>query len=178
LDVPHSAICIGKRAAAHVASASDIDEIAAYNADMAEPELTIARPVLREAAELFRNGEVDVVHIIYTKFHSTMRQEAVTEQLLPVIPAADEHHLEAELEPDLDALLDYATERLLQAQILQAVLEARASEEAARMLAMMNATDNAKDLIDDLTLAFNNARQAAITGELAEITAGAEAISE
>jgi F-type H+-transporting ATPase subunit gamma len=178
LPAEHSAICIGKRAAGHVALASDIDEIATYNAEVPNPELGIARPVLEQMAKLYRDGDVDAVHIIYTKFHSTMRQEAVTEQLLPVIPAEGGALLEAELEPDPDALLDYATERLLQAQILQAVLEARASEEAARMLAMMNATDNAKDLIDDLTLVYNNARQAAITGELAEITAGAEAISE
>jgi F-type H+-transporting ATPase subunit gamma len=67
--------------------------------------------------------------------------------------------------------------RALEAEVVQAVLEARASEEAARMVAMMNATDNASDLITDLTLTFNNARQANITQELAEISAGADAIT-
>ena len=65
---------------------------------------------------------------------------------------------------------------MLEAQIYQGFLEAIASEQSMRMLAMKNATDNASDLIDDLTLAYNNARQAAITQELAEITGGAEAM--
>jgi len=75
-------------------------------------------------------------------------------------------------------LLEYAARRVLEAEVLQAILEARASENAARMLSMKSATDNASDLIDDLTLAFNNARQASITQEIAEISAGAEAITE
>jgi F-type H+-transporting ATPase subunit gamma len=66
--------------------------------------------------------------------------------------------------------------QLLEAQIYQAFLEAIASEQSMRMLAMKNATDNASDLIDDLTLEYNNARQAAITQELAEITGGSEAM--
>ena len=76
-----------------------------------------------------------------------------------------------------EELLEFATLRVLEAQLLTAILQARASEQASRMLAMMNATDNAKELIDDLTLTYNNARQSAITSELAEISAGAEAIS-
>jgi F-type H+-transporting ATPase subunit gamma len=67
---------------------------------------------------------------------------------------------------------------VLEADLLQAILEARASEEAMRMVAMMNATDNASDLMGDLTLAYNNARQANITQELAEISGGAEAITD
>jgi F-type H+-transporting ATPase subunit gamma len=69
-----------------------------------------------------------------------------------------------------------ASVRLLEAQIYQAFLESQASEQSMRMLAMKSATDNATGLIDDLTLAYNNARQAAITQELAEITGGAEAM--
>jgi F-type H+-transporting ATPase subunit gamma len=69
-----------------------------------------------------------------------------------------------------------ATTRLLEAQIYQAFLDAVASEHSMRMLAMKNATDNASEIIEDLTLEYNNARQAAITQELAEITGGAEAI--
>ena len=73
-------------------------------------------------------------------------------------------------------VLDNVTERLLEVQLWQALLESIASEHSMRMLAMKNATDNASDLIDDLTLAFNTARQSAITQELAEITGGAEAM--
>ena len=70
-----------------------------------------------------------------------------------------------------------AARRVLEASITQAILESRASENAARMLAMMNATDNADELIGDYTLALNNARQATITQEIAEISGGAEAIT-
>ena len=73
-------------------------------------------------------------------------------------------------------MLEYATRRLLEAQLVQAMLESRAGEQASRMLAMMNATENAGELIEDLTLAYNNARQAAITTELTEIVSGAAAL--
>ena len=79
-------------------------------------------------------------------------------------------------EPSVAEVLDSVTERLLEVQLWQALLESLASEHSMRMMAMKSATDNASDLIDDLTLAFNTARQSAITQELAEITGGAEAM--
>ncbi len=79
-------------------------------------------------------------------------------------------------EPDIETVIEQVTTRLIEAQIWQAVLESLASEHAMRMVAMKNATDNANDLIDDYTLEYNTARQAAITQELAEITGGAEAL--
>ena len=174
-----SAICVGRHAALQIANASDINEVAAYDMDGRRADFGLAQPILREAVELFRSGNIDSVQVVYTKFVSTVRQEVVLEQILPVTPPAGlEHKLESELEPEPEILLDFAIMRLLEAQVLQAILEARASEQASRMLAMMNATDNAKELITDLTLSFNNARQAAITQELAEISAGAEAIND
>jgi F-type H+-transporting ATPase subunit gamma len=83
---------------------------------------------------------------------------------------------EAVFEPDTETVLTNVVYRLLNAQLFQAFLDARASEHSMRMLAMKNATDNAGDLIEDLTLAMNKARQAAITQELAEISGGAEAM--
>jgi len=82
----------------------------------------------------------------------------------------------AEIEPSAETLLRAAAMQLLESQVYQAFLDAVASEHSMRMLAMKSATDNATDLIEDLTLAFNNARQAAITQELAEISAGVEAM--
>lgn len=175
--VPQSAICIGKFAASHVARFADMDELAAYDLEVENPDVGIAQPVLEEIIELYSNGDVDAVHLVYTKFVSSIRQDAVIEQLLPIIPAAVQSAVSV-LEPNPEQLLEVATRRLLEAQLLQAVLEAKASEQAARMMAMMNASDNAAELIDDLTLAYNNARQAVITQELAEITGGAEAMKE
>jgi F-type H+-transporting ATPase subunit gamma len=80
-------------------------------------------------------------------------------------------------EPDDATIFGAVFTHLLEAKLYQAVVEARAAEQAARMIAMQNASDNAGDLIEDLTLARNNARQAAITQELAEISGGAEAIN-
>lgn len=176
LAVPQQIICIGRYAAMHVARMSNLTEIAAFDIDNDDADITIAQPALKESIDLFLSGKVDAVHLVYTKFISTVKQETVVEQLLPV-SAEGSVQMSRTYEPEPEVLLDYAIKRLLEAQVLQAILEARASEHAARMLAMKNATDNAEELIDDLTLAFNNVRQAAITQELAEITAGAEAIN-
>jgi F-type H+-transporting ATPase subunit gamma len=127
--------------------------------------------------ELFTSGVVDAVHIIYTKFDSMIKQEIVVRQLLPI--EIDSHGTAlSDYEPEAEDFASFAVSRLLEAIITQAILESRASENAARMVAMMNATDNADDLIDDYTLAFNNARQATITQEIAEISGGAEAITQ
>jgi F-type H+-transporting ATPase subunit gamma len=169
-------ICVGKYVAQHVVRIKELVGIAAYNMECDNPDVELAQPILKEATDLFMSGEVDAVQLIYTKYKTTVSQEVVVEQLMPIRPP------EAKLtsrtfEPDANTLIDLAVKRLLEAQLLQAVLEARASEHASRMVAMKNATDNASDLIDDLKLAFNNARQSAITQELAEITAGTEAIN-
>lgn len=177
IDANHQAICIGKYAAMHVSRTAGIQELAAYELAQEDNDLGLARPVLKEAIGLFESGDVDAVDLIFTKFHSTVRLEVVKERLLPVSPPVSKA-ADSALEPSPEQLIDYATRKLLEAQLLQAVLDAQAGEQASRMLAMMNATDNAKDLIDDLTLEFNNARQAAITQQISEISAGAEAMND
>lgn len=169
------AITVGKRAALAVARASDVREIASYNIEAGNVDTAIARPILEEALQLFREGQVDVVHLIYTEFVSTVKQEVRIKQLLPI--QGNGESSVSEFEPEPEELLEFAARRVLEADLVQAVLEARASENAARMMAMMNATDNADELILDYTLAFNNARQANITQEIAEISGGAEAIT-
>jgi F-type H+-transporting ATPase subunit gamma len=177
LAVSQSAIAIGRRAAVAVARASDVTEVASYGIDHGDADTAIARPVLEEVTRLYVSGEVDAVHLIYTHFVSTVKYEVITKQLLPVV-SSEAKTGEGEMEPDPSELLDYAARRVIEADIVQAVLEARASENASRMMAMMNATDNANDLIADYTLAFNNARQASITQEIAEISGGAQAITQ
>lgn len=169
-------ISVGKYVAQHVVRINELVGIAAYDMDLEDPDVMLAQPLLKEATDLYLSGEVDVVHLIYTKYKSTVSQEVVVEQLLPV-QSKETKLTSRTFEPNATVLIDLAIKRLLEAQVLQAILEARASEQASRMIAMKNATDNASDLIDDLKLAFNNARQSAITQELAEITAGAEAIN-
>lgn len=175
------AICIGRYASNLIARTQDVTEVASYiNTDMSASgaDTLTAQPVLREAIDMFVKGRVDRVDMVYTKFYSTIRQEVVCETLLPIQTAMDTKGMQAKpkIEPGAQRFIEFAVNRILESQVLQAVLESQASEHASRMLAMKNATDNASDLIEDLTLEANKARQASITQELAEISAGAEAM--
>lgn len=175
-----SVVTIGKQAAQAASRISDLEVKGIYQELPDRPDADTLGPILHTVATLFADETVDEVDIINTKFISTVSQEV---QLVSLLPAGSESSSveaagvpAATIEPSAEVLLRAVTERLLEAQIYQALLEAAASEHSMRMLAMKNATDNASDIIDDLTLEYNNARQAAITQELAEITGGAEAI--
>jgi F-type H+-transporting ATPase subunit gamma len=118
--------------------------------------------------------------MVYNEYKSAISQQVVVEQLLPVVPEETEDTSEAGIEftyePDKAQVLDSVLPLHVKVQIYRALLESVASEMGARMTAMDAATKNAGELIDKLTLQFNRARQAAITTELMEITAGAEAL--
>ena len=130
-------------------------------------------------------GEVSAVYVCYNKFVSTMRQEPVVEQLLPL--SAEKMAKESKdsgaanswdyiYEPDAQTVIDELLVRYAEAMVFQAVAENMASEHAARMVAMKAATDNAGNVIAELKLVYNKTRQAAITKELSEIVAGAAAV--
>lgn len=128
----------------------------------------------------FVDHGLDAVYMVYNEFKNAITQEVRVEQLLPVVPqeTADtsDQGVEFTYEPSKAAVLDAVLPLHLNVQIYRAILESVASEMGARMTAMESATNNAGDLIDRLTLQFNRARQAAITTELMEITAGSEAL--
>lgn len=174
-------IAIGKKGAQFVRNISTIDLIAAYTDIGDRPDANDIRPILSMAADMYRDKSIDDVRLLFTQFKSNLVQEATNLSLLPArFETTDEASNALDnttFEPSIQDVLDNVTERLLEVQVYQAMLESIASEHSMRMMAMKNATDNASDLIEDLTLAFNTARQAAITQELAEITGGAEAIS-
>ncbi len=174
-------LVIGNKGAQLVARLEGIDLIGAYTEWPTDPTAADVRPLSRTAMQLFEAGEVDSVEMVYTNFVSTIRQEARRTLLLPaqVEEVAEEAFdmSNAAFEPSPQAVLAAMVPRLIEAQLFGHILEAIASEQSMRMMAMKNASDNATDLIDDLTLAYNGARQAGITQELAEITAGAEAIT-
>ncbi len=178
-NIKTSVITIGRKAAQAASHINGIEVEAVYNKMPDKPSADDLRPILTSVVGLFADGAIDQVDIIYTKFISSISQQVQVQRLLPA--GFDEVELDDELahadvEPDAASLIKAATLRLLESQIYQGFLEAIASEQSMRMLAMKNATDNASDIIDDLTLEYNNARQAAITQELAEITGGAEAL--
>lgn len=172
-------IAIGRKVTNFVTRLKDADLVGAYEDLPDKLEGYELQAALDSAYKLFTDGEVDAVDVVYTDFVSSVTQTAVIERLLPagsVNPSNDDEMREALFEPDTETVLQSVVYRLVNAQLFQAFLDARASEHSMRMLAMKNATDNAGDLIDDLTLAMNKARQAAITQELAEISGGAEAM--
>ena len=121
----------------------------------------------------------DRIELFYTRFINTMKQEAVMEQLLPLsgerlgTPNGTWDYI---YEPEPDVVLDQVMTRYIEAIIFQAMAENMASEQSARMVAMKSASDNAGNVIDELTLIYNKARQAAITKELSEIVGGAAAV--
>lgn len=178
-NIKTSVIAIGRKAAQAATHIAGLDVEAVYTKMPDKPTADELRPILTSVVALFADGNVDQVDFIFTKFISSISQQVQIQRLLPAgfeEAELNDELAHADVEPDAGSLLRAAALRLLEAQIYQAFLEAAASEQSMRMLAMKNATDNASDIIDDLTLEYNNARQAAITQELAEITGGAEAL--
>ena len=140
-----------------------------------------AQSIAEKLATLFSEKKVDKVFIIYNEFKSVMAQEVIVEQLLPVVPEKLEHKedsfaVDYIYEPDEEAILDELLNRYMTVEVYRAFLESSASEHGARMTAMDSATRNAGEMIGDLTLTYNQARQAYITKELIEIVNGAEAL--
>lgn len=135
------------------------------------------------ATDAFLSGEVGQAYIVYPRFISTLRQEAIKLKLLPVDILELEEMIvdqagkgEFLFEPDPKELLNFILNHYIQIKIYQSLLETKASEHSARMMAMQNATDNALELVDDLNLTYNKTRQDAITKELLEITTAALAM--
>ena len=129
--------------------------------------------------DAYTEGQIDRLYLVYNHFVNSMTQSPVIEQLLPREPSEDEqvkHYWDYIYEPDAKDVLDNLLSRYIESLIYQGVVENVACEQAARMVAMKAATDNAGELINELTLAYNKARQASITQELSEIVAGAAAV--
>lgn len=159
-------------------------------AEFIKPDITTKieqiLPIARLCIDDYLAGKYDRVVVVYTDYISALRQRAQVKQLLPLTMANEfmektlvQKGAEAPdylFEPSVDEVLEDLLPRLLEVQVYQAMLESDASEHSARMIAMRNASDAAKDIIESLTLAFNQARQAAITTELADITGGRAAL--
>ena len=177
-DAEVSLVTLGKKASAFFKNIKV--EIAAHASDLGErPQIEDLIGSIKVMLDAYREEKIDLVYVVYNDFINTMTQQPTLEQLLP-LPESDDEEIrdiwDYIYEPDAEALLDTVLVRYIEADVYQAVLENLASEHAARMIAMKNATDNAGDLIDELTLVYNKARQAAITQEISEIVGGAAAV--
>jgi F-type H+-transporting ATPase subunit gamma len=141
-----------------------------------------AADVARELARRYEAGELDEVILVFSEFVSTMTQTPMASQLLPFTPpevdgeSAADDSAAYEIEPDPETLLAALVPKAVEIELFRALLENQAGEHAARMTAMEAATKNTEELIENLTLKYNRARQAAITGELVEIVTGAQAL--
>jgi len=147
--------------------------------DVREPGYAEAERIADELVALYEDGKFDVAHLFFSKFKSALQQDPTEQQIMPVPApevAAAETGAVVDYEPDEEEILAALLPRYLKTQIFGALLENMASEQGASMTAMDNATRNAGDLINKLTIQYNRSRQAAITTELIEIIAGAEAL--
>ena len=148
---------------------------------MKAPAYADAQAIAKDIVDRYTTDGVDVVHLAYAMFRSTLVQEPVVEQIIPVLPHVDEGSGPASLaaieyEPDEEDILSDLIPRNIAVQVYRALLENQAGFYGSQMTAMDNATRNAGDMINRLTIQYNRTRQAAITTELVEIISGAEAL--
>ncbi|MDH5407292.1 MAG: F0F1 ATP synthase subunit gamma [Gammaproteobacteria bacterium] len=175
-----SSVCtIGSKAASFFKRFTDIKAKVTQLGDT--PSVSDLIGTVKVMLDAYDAGEVDRIYLVFNEFVNTMSQKPQIEQLLPAMPAEEDkkelgYHWDYIYEPDAKAVLDGLLVRYIESLVYQGVVENSACEMAARMVAMKAASDNAGDLIDDLALAYNKARQAAITQELSEIVAGAAAV--
>lgn len=143
------------------------------------------RPVLADSIAIshlvidsYSEGEVDEVHLAFTRFASTLSQIPVIEKLLPVAPASltGSEKVGYIYEPDSLAVLGSLLPRYVEMEVFHALLESNASEQSSRMVAMRNATENANELMNDMTLVMNRIRQDGITNELLDLIGGQMAL--
>ncbi|MEM1080739.1 MAG: F0F1 ATP synthase subunit gamma [Pseudomonadota bacterium] len=155
-------------------------KIAAATQDLGEqPHLEDLIGSIKIMLDGYREGDLDELHVCYNRFINTISQSITFDQVLPLPATEDEPMLQYWdylYEPDPESLLDDLLVRYIESLVYHATLENLASEHAARMVAMKSASDNANNLIDELNLAYNKARQAAITQEISEIVSGAAAV--
>jgi len=155
--------------------------ILAHRKDLGDaPSVTDLIGIVKVMLDAYLDKRIDALYICSNEFVTTMKQEPTIAQVLPLISSDDtemHHHWDYIYEPDnAPELLDTLLTRYIESQVYRTVIENIACEQAARMLAMRSATDNAADIISSLQLAYNKARQAAITRELSEIVAGASVL--
>ncbi len=175
------AMVYGKKARDHLVR-RDLAKVGRVHIDLHPSQFNdLSAKLIADLTQRFVSGEVDEVYLAYSRFVSALNQEPTIEQVFPLTALAGnveepEHLTEFVFEPNQGAILNDILPLFLRTRIFQVFLESEAGEHAARMMAMDGATNNAKKVIEELTLQYNRARQAAITKELIEIVSGAEAL--
>ena len=145
------------------------------------PSFDEVRKIISKTIEMYQNELFDELYVCYNHHVNSLTSQMRVEQMLPIVDLdpseADENYiLNLELESSRNAILDQLLPQFAESMIYGAIIDAKTAENAAGMTAMQTATDNAKKVINDLTIQYNRARQAAITQEITEIVAGASAL--
>lgn len=183
IDDPEKAliITIGRKAQSYFTS-NGYHVHESYEGISERPMYSDAQTIGRVALELYKQEKVDEIKFVYTNLVSTISQEPIMLKLLPVEAGEqetvekDEDYEFINYEPSPEEVLSFIIPKYVASTIYGGLIDSAASEQAARRVAMENASNNADELIGDLTLTYNQARQAAITQEIAEIVGGAEAL--
>lgn len=146
-----------------------------------QPSFDQVRKIISKTVEMYQNELFDELYVCYNHHVNTLTSQMRVEQLLPIVDldpneADEEYSLTFELETSREEILEQLLPQFAESMIYGAIIDAKTAENAAGMTAMQTATDNAKKVINDLTIQYNRARQAAITQEITEIVAGASAL--
>ena len=145
-----------------------------------QPTFDEVRKIVNKSVSLYQNELFDELYVCYNHHVNSLTSQVRVEKMLPITDLdeneATSHHQEFELEPDRDTILEQLLPQYAESMIYGSIIDAKTVEHAAGMAAMQAATDNAKNVINDLTIQYNRARQAAITQEITEIVAGASAL--
>jgi F-type H+-transporting ATPase subunit gamma len=172
-------LCIGKKSSDYFSKQKD-QYAGNHNEVYADLRFDVVAEVAKEVMERFAAGEFDKVEVVYNHFRNAAVQNVMVEQMLPLTPAKKSENKNINdyiFEPGKEQLVLDLIPKAVKVHLYKAVLDSNASEHGARMTSMSKATDNAGELLKDLRLSYNKARQAAITGEILEIVAGAEALN-
>ncbi|SNM51456.1 proton-translocating ATPase, F1 sector, gamma-subunit [Streptococcus pneumoniae] len=146
-----------------------------------QPSFDQVRKIISKTVEMYQNELFDELYVCSTHHVNTLTSQMRVEQMLPIVDldpneADEEYSLTFELETSREEILEQLLPQFAESMIYGAIIDAKTAENAAGMTAMQTATDNAKKVINDLTIQYNRARQAAITQEITEIVAGASAL--
>ncbi|HGJ3494273.1 TPA: F0F1 ATP synthase subunit gamma [Streptococcus pneumoniae] len=146
-----------------------------------QPSFDQVRKIISKTVEMYQNELFDELYVCYNHHVNTLTSQMRVEQMLPIVDldpneADEEYSLTFELETSREEILEQLLPQFAESMIYGAIIDAKTAENAAGMTAMQTATDNAKKVINDLTIQYNRARQAAITQEITEIVAGTSAL--
>ncbi|MAU36604.1 MAG: ATP synthase F1 subunit gamma [Flavobacteriales bacterium] len=171
-------LSIGKKSSEHFDRAG-FNVIAKHDSLFAKLTFDAVSEIAEGIMQSFLDKKYDKAILVYNQFKNAATQNVVTENFLPIISASKDSSTSGEyiFEPEKQKIVEQLIPKSLKTQLFKAVLDSHASEHGARMTAMHKATDNAGELKKELTLTYNKARQAAITGEILEIVGGAEALN-